>query len=249
MSRINKKILFFTGIFLILTAGNIVAQDSELSIPGSQNSDTLLLDEVSLDSARFYLTEDMSKVENTLRGTTYINIDGKVYKLPYKITSITNVVYGKNQTYFRLTGISLVQNPVLADYVYELFKNPREKLKDYIPAKERKNSAVYLRYFEPYDNNSEFIPGNTDETGSSDINELDEFMADKNTDYVIQNYEDFPLPETIDIEVDMRKSPKTLTILGIDFNFDKLDKGFQKLLLEYGKSGTTKNQKSNSEKK
>ncbi|MBK8984172.1 MAG: hypothetical protein IPM38_18105 [Ignavibacteria bacterium] len=190
----------------------------------------------------------MSKVENTLRGVTIINIDGKLYKLPYKITSITNVVYGKNQGYFRLTGISLVQNPNLAEYVYEIFKNPREKLKDYIPAKEWKNSAIYLRYFEPYDKNSEFIPFNADET-VSDQNELDEFMADNNTDYVIQNYEDFPLPETVDIEVDLRKSPKTLTILGIDFNFDKLDRGFQKLLLEYGKSGNNVNQKSKSEKK
>jgi len=247
--RNNNKLLLFS-LMLILTLTKICnAQETERSLSDFQISDTLILDEVSLGNARFYLTEDLSEVENTIRDTTFLTIEGKVYKLPYRITSTTKIVFGKNQTYFRLTGLSLSQNPNLENYVSELFTNPREYLKDLIPAKEWKNSAVYLRYFEPYDKNSSNRSEITNESETNEENELDQFMADENSGYVIQNYENFPFPETIDIEVDLRESPKTVSILGIEFNFDKLDKGFQKLLLDYGKSGISNNRKSNSELK
>jgi len=58
------------------------------------------------------------------------------------------------------------------------------------------------------------------------------------------------LPQSIDLEVDLTKSPRVLTVLGLEFNFDKLDKGFQELLLKYGYSSNKKylNRRSNEEK-
>ncbi|MBK8553060.1 MAG: hypothetical protein IPL53_19155 [Ignavibacteria bacterium] len=105
-----------------------------------------------------------------------------------------------------------------------------------------------MRYFEPYDKNSPNRTGNEDNSSQQDVNEFDEFKSNSGEGYVIQNYENFPLPETVDIEVDLRKSPGVVKILGLEFDFDKLDKVFQRLLLEYEKSGSNI-KKSNSERK
>lgn len=246
LGKLNYISILFTGLLLIFFSNACFSQETDFV--DSQYSDTLMLPEKTLDSVRFYLTEDVSKIENTIRDTVLLSIDGKIYKLPYIITSTTNVVFKGKNRYFRLTGLPLVQEVELQSYITELFKNPREKLKDVIPANQWKNSSVYLRYFEPYDQNSPNRTGNEDESTQQDVNEFDEFKSNSGEGYVVQNYENFPLPETVDIEVDLRKSPGVVTILGLEFDFDKLDKVFQRLLLEYEKSGRNI-KKSNSEKK
>lgn len=246
--KLNNISVLFTGLFLIICSNLSFSQDTGTYMSDSQYSDTLILNEVALDSARFYLTEDVSKIENTIRDTLFLAIDGKIYRLPYRITSTTNVVFKGRNRYFRLTGLPLVQEVELQAYITELFKNPREKLKDVIPANQWKNSSVYLRYFEPYDKESPNRVDNEETNSQQDVNEFDEFKSNSGEGYVVQNYENFPFPETVDIEVDLRKTPGTVNILGLEFNFDKLDKGFQRLLLEYEKSGNNI-KKSNSERK
>lgn len=232
----------------MILANYCMANPSIKLIQKYEVSDTLILKEISLDSVRFYLTEDLSKAENTVIDTAYIQLDGNVYKLPYRVTATTSVVFSGKGQYFRLTGLPLVQEVLLNNYITELFKNPREYLKEQIPAKQWKNSAVYLRYFEPYDKNSLNRTGNKEVKSNNERNELKDFLSDDGDVYVEQNYENFPLPETIDIEVDLRKSPKVVTILDLDFDFDKLDRGFQKLLLDYEKTNKNRIKKSNSEK-
>lgn len=248
LGKLNYISSIFTGLFLLILTGSCFSQETSLDMLDLQYSDTITLSESALDTVRFYLTEDDSKIQNTIKGFIYLPIDGIIYKLPYRITSTASVVFKSENRYFRLTGLPLIQEIELLSYISELFKNPREYLKDVIPASQWKNSSVYLRYFEPYDKESPNRVGNKESTSQDDVNEFDQFKSNSGEGYVVQNYENFPFPETVDIEVDLRKSPGVVNILGLDFNFDKLDKGFQRLLLEYDKSG--KNiKKSNSEKK
>jgi hypothetical protein len=246
--KLNYIRIIFTGLFFIILSSNCFSQETSLDMLDSQYSDTITLSEEALDTARFFLTENDSKIQNTIKGTIYLPIDGKIYKLPYRITSTASVVFKGENRYFRLTGLPLIQEIELQSYITELFKNPREYLKDVIPASQWKNSSVYLRYFEPYDKESPNRVGNEETNSQDNVNEFDQFKSNSGEGYVVQNYENFPFPETVDIEVDLRKAPGVVNILGLDFNFEKLDKGFQRLLLEYDKSGNNI-KKSNSEKK
>ena len=93
-----------------------------------------------------------------------------------------------------------------------------------------------MRYFEKYDQNSSNLSGKKINTDNDE--------EENEEDDVIENYDSFPLPETIDIIVDLKGNPKVVTILGLEFDFTKLNPKFQKLLLGYGGS-INKNRKSN----
>lgn len=225
----NYNITVFVFLFVIFSKAGFSQ--------GSVISDTLLLNEISLDTVRFYLFEDLSKIENTIRDTAYITVDNKVYRIPYRISANTIIDYQKQYQNYKLTGISLYENAELESFVKELFRKPREKLKDKINAKDWNRSEIYLRYFEPYDQNSPNLRGSKRVTGYDESELEDEELAE-------ENYENFPLPETIDLEVDLRKIPKVVSILGLEFDFDKLDKKFQKLLMGYGGLVKDQNRKS-----
>lgn len=227
-------------IMFVLMSNCLISRKSYGNIANYSISDTLSIDdpEISLDTVKFYLFEDVSKLENTIRDTAYINIDGKIYRVPYKISAQTIIDNPKQSQNYKLTGISLYRNPELETYIKELFSNPRTKLKQNISAKDWTNSPVYLKYFEKYDKNSSYLPGNK-KTEEYDNDELED------EDLAIEGYENFPLPETIDIFVDLRSNPKVVTILGLEFDYNKLDPRFQKLLLGYGSQSNDKNRKSN----
>ncbi|MEO8664681.1 MAG: hypothetical protein ABI462_04215 [Ignavibacteria bacterium] len=235
------NIIFITGFFSILSTF-CQAQD----IDSFSEKDTVTLGEIPLDSIRFYLSRDFSRVENNVKDTLFVPYENKILRIPYKITStaISNVPRGRQ--YFRLTGLFLDQDS-LGYYIKDLFRNPRERLKDSISAIDWKNSDVYLRYFEPYDFNSEYLSNNTEsnkEKANSDDDEFQNFLAEGNVGYVAQNYESFPLPQTIDLEVDLKKSPRVLSVLGLEFNFDKLAPELQKLLLRFGNLSQYENRRS-----
>ena len=106
-----------------------------------------------------------------------------------------------------------------------------------------KNSEIYNRYFKPFDAISR--KKENDENYNSEIeNELDQIKKGGKGGYVEQNYDDFPLPQTIDIEVDLTKSPREIIILGLPFNFDKLENGFQELIYKYYSNTNYKNRRS-----
>ena len=234
------KNIIFVFILIVLFSNSFVSSESYSKGNNNQISDTLNIDdpEISLDTVKFYLFEDVSKLENTIRDTVYIKIEDKFYRIPYKISAQTIINYQKQYQYYKLTGVSLYANPQLESYIKALFRQPRTKLVENISAKNWTNSAIYLKYFEKYDGNSSYLPGNKKQE-EYDSDELED------EDLAKENYENFPLPETIDIFVDLRSSPKVVTILGLDFDFDKLDKGLQKLLLGYGELSNDKNRKSN----
>jgi hypothetical protein len=200
-------------------------------------SDTILVkEEISLKDVRFYFFEDLTKLENTFRDTVTVKINDTVYRIPYKISAQSIIDFQKQYQNYKLTGISLYANPELESYIKELFSNPRKKLNEKISAKDWTSSPTYLRYFEKYDQNSSNLSGKKIDTDNDD----EEYEEDD----VVENYDNFPLPETIDIIVDLKGNPKVVTILGLEFDFTKLDPKFQKLLLGYGGS-INKNRKSN----
>lgn len=233
MNSLKKYLLFGLPIFVITFIVNANSRSQN-----SISADTVRLNEIELDSIRFFLQEDLTNIENTLRGTALIRIDDKVYVIPYKITATTSVEFRRQPKLFRLTGLSLSEYDELGAYIRELFANPREKLKERISAKNWKKSSVYLKYFAPYD------PNPASEVQREADDELKEFMAEEGDGFVEQNYENFPLPQSIDIEVDLTKTPGTVSILGLEFDFDKLDKKFQKLLLDFGDTKSERNRKS-----
>lgn len=231
------RIYLVVFILFVFFSNSVISMESGNTNKNINISDTVLVkEEISLDDVRFYLFEDLSKLENTFRDTAFININDTVYKVPFKINAQTIVDFQKQYQNYKLTGISLYLNPELESYVKELFSNPRKKLIEKISAKDWTKSQIYLRYFEKYDQNSTNLSGNKTNT-DYDEEEYEE-------DDVVENYDNFPLPETIDIIVDLKGNPKVVTILGLEFDFTKLDPKFQKLLMGYGGS-INKNRKSN----
>lgn len=227
-----------------------ISQDEKPEMPHTQFSDTIKLDEISLDSIRFYLGGNFTRNDNDTKDTIFLPIDGKIYRIPYKVTSTALINVQRQPKYFTVTGLSLSQDS-LEYFIGDLFRNPRQKLKDSISAKNWQNSDIYLRYFEPYDPNSPYREGNTKSNNETKENEFEIFMSDEKYGYVEQNYDQFPLPQSIDLEVDLTKSPRVVRILGLEFNFDKLSKGFQELLFKYGYSSNKEylNRRSNERKK
>lgn len=216
---------------------------SQSCIAQTEISDTITLDEKSLDSINFYLSKDFSRSENKTKGTLHIRINDTIYKIPYNVTSTAIPIVQRGRQYFRMTGLSLDEDS-LGYYLQELFRNPREKLRYPINSIDWKNSDIYRRYFEPYDMNSEYLI--TTKEKSSDLDnsedEFESFLTEGTGPYVVQNYENFPLPQTIDLEVDLKKMPRSLSVLDLEFNFDKLTPEFQRLLLNYGNSSSLKYQ-------
>jgi len=91
------------------------------------------------------------------------------------------------------------------------------------------------RYREKSDDNSD-----TDDFGIED--QVDAKRRNRTAEYIEQNYEDFPLPETIDLEVNIKDW--SLKMLEIEFDINKLDSQFRKLLLDFGKNPKYNNQRS-----
>jgi len=229
----NFILIGFMLLCTLFVYENSIAQQPE-------SSDTVTLDEQSLDSINFYLSRDFSRIENTIKDTLTIRgEDNKVYKIPYRVTSIAIPYLQSGRQYFRMTGLSLDEDS-LGYYLQELFRNPRERLRIPISNADWKNSETYRRYFEPFDQNSEFLirTKETAEDKNEGEDEFQNFLTEGSEAYVIQNYENFPLPQTIDLEVDLKKNPRSLSVLGLEFNFDKLTPGLQKLLLKYGNNNS-----------
>jgi len=216
---------------------------SRTCIAQTEFSDTITMGERSLDSINFYLSKDFSRSESTVKGFIHIPVGNKIYRIPYKVTSTAIPFVSRGRQYFRMTGLSLDEDS-LGNHLQELFRNPREKLRSPINSVDWKNSDTYRRYFEPYDLNSEFLTITKEKSNNVDNaeDEFESFLTEGTGAYVVQNYENFPLPQTIDLEIDLKKTPRSLSVLDLEFNFDKLTPEFQRLLLNYGNSNILKYQ-------
>ncbi len=249
---LSKKLYFtiYVSIIIFTVYSNTCKSQNELpELQESKMIDTVTVDEKSLDSIKFYMSANSTRIDNNSKDTIFLSVEDKVYRIPVNVTSTALVNLQRKAKYFKVTGLLLSEDN-LDLYLKELFRNPREKLKDSISAINWKNNDIYLQYFERYDENSPYSGDNNTGNNKSSENELESFLSDGSNGYVEQNYDQFPLPQSIDLEVDLTKSPRVLTVLGLEFNFDKLDKGFQELLLKYGYSSNKKylNRRSNEEK-
>lgn len=190
-----------------------------------------ILQQYALDTIKFVLI-NQSKIQKTHSDTLQIEIDGKQYLIPYKVVIASVAALQNVPSHFAISGLSLREYKNFRKQIQELFNNPREKLAVTISAKDWRNSNIYDQYFRPYDNNRDAAV-NTDS--------FEDVFIDESKQGIIPDDINFPLPESIDMEVDLRNELRILTILGLDFNFSKLDKEFQNLLLNFkdtkGRSG------------
>ncbi len=230
------KVILIVFILFLVYSNSVISMELNNNRKINISDTVLIKEEISLEDVRFYFFEDLTKLENTFRDTAFIKINDTIYKVPFKISAQSIIDFQKQYQNYKLTGISLYANPELESYIKELFSNPRKKLIEKISAKDWTSSSTYLRYFEKYDQNSSNLSGKKINTDNDE--------EENEEDDVIENYDNFPLPETIDIIVDLKGNPKVVTILGLEFDFTKLNPKFQKLLLGYGGS-INKNRKSN----
>ncbi|MEO8446999.1 MAG: hypothetical protein ABI528_05855, partial [bacterium] len=111
------------SIILILFSSFVLF--SQTGIAQTEYSDTVTMDEKSLDSINFYLSRDFSRSESTVKDTLYIPVGDKIYRVPFKVTSTAIPIINRGRQYFRMTGLSLDEDS-LGNHLQELFRNPRE---------------------------------------------------------------------------------------------------------------------------
>jgi len=136
--------------------------------------------------------------------------------------------------HFSINGIKLRkgENKEIGSYLQEMFNKPAKFLLE-PPGEDWRNLNVYKNYFQKYDSN--YI------SGTNDVESADEGDSDPNQEPTERNFNDytkinFPLPATIDLEVDLREGQRKLRVLGLDFGFDKLDKGLKSWILNFRNS-------------
>lgn len=215
--KISKSVYFY----FLLTLSCIIAIDesSSVGLMGSnrnlsRNSDSIL-NSVSMDTID--IKDDDKQYSIIEFDTLSIELDGIVYKIPVNIP----VKVKKNEfrsRNFSITGLMLRDHDELRGYLKTLFNNPSGKLLE-PTGSNWTNSDVYERYFEKYDTLRR--GGNTNDGGFM------EGVDDEPTGI------EFPLPATIDLNVNLIAFPKTFTAIGIVFNFDKLDPGLRNWLITF----------------
>lgn len=131
---------------------------------------------------------------------------------------------------FRIEALSLSDYPEFRVNIDSLFRFPRIRLKEDISAENWFSSEQYSRFFSRYDD--DYL-----ENKKSRNNKKNEALAkvegvEVGSITVKENY-NVPLPASIDIEIDLTGEIKTLKILGIEFNFEKLNSDFQRDILNF----------------
>ncbi len=189
------------------------------------------LEEITLDTISFVLRSN-KKAQKIHRDTIRVEIDGREVLIPLKVQILATSAETLLRTTpkFRITGLSLREYGEFKNELKSLLSKPWDVLKD--PIRSR-NDSRYQRFFRPYVKGYE----NQNQTTVSEA-----YGSPESDEYSLNDeVENFPLPETIDFEVNLQNSPPILNTMGLEFNFNKLDPNFQKLLLEFrdkrGKSG------------
>lgn len=149
------------------------------------------------------------------------------YKIPIKIP--VQIVSKNPNRYFYINGLKLrrSEHKDVRKYLQELFNKPAKYLSQ-ILGSDWTQSNIYKDYFRKYDdkfNDSEEFQQNYDDFS---------FNVSATEDIVDNTKINFPLPATIDLEVDLRNNDKKLLrVLGLEFNYNKLDKDFRKWLTNF----------------
>lgn len=185
-----------------------------------------------LDTIKF-LNTYQKNVSLLHSDTLIVQIEGKYYRIPYKVTLKSVDVADNTPKRFSISSLALRDYPDFSRRLKNIFDNPRERLYTYYSPKDWRFSEEYDRYFRQYDENrSATVSEQTDEGLLGDETTGKTSSIDKI---------DFPLPATVDIEVNLEKDPGLVRILEVDFNFNKLDPEMKSFLVNFrdtrGKSG------------
>ncbi len=177
-----------------------------------------------LDTIRF-LNSYQKNVNLLHADTLNVEIEGKYYRIPYKVYLKSVDIADNMPKQFTITSLGLRDYPDFRRRLKNIFDNPRDKLYTYYSAKDWRFSEEYDRFFRQYDNNrSATISEQTD----------DGLLGDETTGKTTSVDEiDFPLPATVDIEVNLEKDPGMVTILGVEFNFNKLEPEVRSFLINF----------------
>jgi hypothetical protein len=188
-------------------------------------TDTLDADRVyQLDTIRF-LNTYQKNIDLIHTDTLIAEIEGKFYRIPYRVSLRSVDVADNMPKIFTITSLGLRDYPDFGKRLKDIFDNPRDKLYTYYSAKDWRFSEEYDRFFRQYDNNRTATI--TDQTD-------DGLLGDETTGKTTSVDEiDFPLPATVDIDVNLEKDPGMVTILGVEFNYNKLDPEFKSFLINF----------------
>lgn len=207
----------------------------------NEPSDTTI-SELQLDTLSFLIMGARS-VNESRSDTLIIQLEGKTYRVPYKVfLSGRNLAINEAKN-FTIRGLGLKDYPKFSRMISKLFKEPWKYIRhddvgkdSYYDFNEWRSSNNYDRFFRQYDKYRNVPVEQFDQEAEDDVYDTPGYST------VSSNVEiDFPLPESIDLDVDLRNSPRLLSVLGMKFNFDKLEPDLQIFLLTFddkkGKSG------------
>ena len=215
-----QKLLALTTICLVSVAAFFLSTNSY-----AQQIDTLYVERVyELDTIKF-LNSYQKNISLLHADTLTVQIEGKYYKIPYRV-SLKSVDLADNAPKrFTINSLGLRDYPNFRKRLKNIFDNPRDKLYTYYSAKDWRFSEEYDRFFRQYD-------GNRSATVSEQTD--DGLLGDETTGKTTSvDQIDFPLPATVDIEVNLEKDPGMVTILGVEFNFNKLDPEVKSFLINF----------------
>lgn len=231
----SLKVLLFAMVLLIplLTADGSAFHSGLWHRDATEMKSDSILSSYDLDTIRFVMTSKEG-VQKLHSDTIEIEVEGEYYKVPYRVVIEGVKLKDNSSKWFDIRSLSLREHKDFRNYLQNLFNNPREKLREPISPQDWRSSSIYDRYFRPYDGNRDQQQNKGD--GFSEL-----LGSDSDKGVVVEDQIDFPLPETVDLEVNLNETPRTLTVLEIEYNFDKLDPEFQRIILNFrdqkGKSG------------
>ncbi len=216
----------FVSLLLLIPQTESTAQSDTVDVGRQYDLDTIK-----------FLNTYQKNVSLLHSDTLFVQIEGKYYRIPYKVTLRSVDVADNTPKRFAISSLALRDYPDFSRRLKNIFDNPRERLYTYYSPKDWRFSEEYDRYFRQYDENrSATVSEQTDEGLLGDETTGKSSSIDKI---------DFPLPSTIDIEVNLEKDPGLVRILEVDFNFNKLDPEMKSFLVNFrdtrGKSGNRNN--------
>lgn len=168
-----------------------------------------------------------SKEMEIIKYQVEIEIDGKIYKVPVEIPIRIDSKISSFHYFIRGIKLRDPENKEVRMYLQEVFNKPAKYLLE-PPGEDWTKLNVYKNYFQKYDKKYSSVGIQSGENDESDpMREPENSTVNDNTDI------DFPLPSTIDLEVDLLSNPRKFTALGVEFNFDKLKKNFKDWLIGF----------------
>lgn len=220
----TKRTVTVRAAFSLIIFFAVLAGAGSPVIATAQSDTVFVNREYSLDTIRF-LNTYQKNVSLLHSDTLTVQIEGKYYRIPYRVSLKSVDIASNTPKKFSINSLGLRDYPDFRKRLQDMFNNPREKLYIYYSDKDWRFSEEYDRFFRQYDNNrTATVYEQTDE------GLLGDETTGKSTS--VNNIQ-FPLPATVDINVNLEEDPGKVTILGVEFNFNKLDPEVKSFLISF----------------